>query len=172
MLTSISRSSLRQVLLRSMTSGDRPMVVSSRFHDQLGFPGLLSDKTKWWHIIWPISYDPYHMIWAITYGLLYHIIKAFYTPVKFVIEKWSNHISKLLKSMNLSRIAQNILRAYKGFLLMKWMSKLTFDPYHHMIVFSELKFGNTDYLYEKILCTQLSLVHFCDLRWPWWDHKS
>ena len=46
MLTSISRSSLRQVLLRSMTASDRPMVVSSRFHDQLGFPGLLSGKTS------------------------------------------------------------------------------------------------------------------------------
>ena len=39
MLTSISRSPLRQVLLRSMAATDRPMVVSSRFHDQLGFPG-------------------------------------------------------------------------------------------------------------------------------------
>ena len=46
MLTSISRSSLRQVLLRSMTASERPMVVSSRFHDQLGFPGLLSGKMK------------------------------------------------------------------------------------------------------------------------------
>ena len=44
MLTSIYRSSLRQVLLRSMTSSDRPTIVSSRFHDQLGFPGLLGDK--------------------------------------------------------------------------------------------------------------------------------
>ena len=59
MLTSISRSSLRQVLLRSMTASDKPMVVSSRFHDQLGFPGFSSDKTNT-----AISYDLYHMVRA------------------------------------------------------------------------------------------------------------
>ena len=75
MLTSISRSSLRQVLLRSMTAGDRPMVVSSRFHDQLGFPGLLSDKTNY-----GISYGHYKIGFHIAFG-------TFYTPVKFVIEK-------------------------------------------------------------------------------------
>ena len=58
MLTSIPRSSLRQVLLRSMTASDRPMVVSSRFHDQLGFPGLLSDKTN-------LLYRMDHTVWSI-----------------------------------------------------------------------------------------------------------
>ena len=73
MLTSISRSSLRQVLLRSMTASGRPMVVTSRFHDQLGFPGLLSDEAN----------DEYHTV----YFRLYMALITFSTPVKFVIEK-------------------------------------------------------------------------------------
>ena len=45
---------------------------------------------------------------------------------------------------------------------MKWISKLTFDPFLQMIwnIFAKFEFVCTDFLYEAILCTQLSLVHF------------
>ena len=94
------------------------------------------------------------------------LFEAFVTPVKFVIEKWSNHISKLWKSMNFSKTAQNILRTCKAFLLMKWMSKLTFDLYHHMI---ELFFRHGNSV-VRITCTRKFLV----LNYPWfifviWD---